>query len=46
VKAGDTLSAIATQQNVNGGWQSLYELNRQVVGADPNLIMPGQQLAL
>jgi resuscitation-promoting factor RpfA len=46
VKAGDTLSTIATQQNVKGGWQSLYQLNRQVVGADPNLIMPGQQLAL
>ncbi len=46
VKAGDTLSVIAEQQNIKGGWQSLYQLNRQVVGADPNLIMPGQQLAL
>jgi LysM repeat protein len=46
VKAGDSLSVIAEQQNVKGGWQSLYELNRQVVGADPNLIMPGQHLAL
>jgi hypothetical protein len=46
VKAGDTLSAIADQQNVTGGWSSLYERNRPVVGADPNLIMPGQQLAL
>jgi hypothetical protein len=46
VKAGDTLSVIAEHQNVTGGWQSLYSLNRQVIGADPNLIMPGQQLAL
>lgn len=46
VKAGDSLSVIADQQDVKGGWQSLYEINRQVVGADPNLIMPGQQLAL
>jgi LysM repeat protein len=46
VQAGDTLSTIAEQQGVNGGWQALYELNRQVVGADPNLILPGQQLAL
>jgi hypothetical protein len=46
VKAGDTLSGIAEQQSTKGGWQSLYELNRQLIGADPNLIMPGQQLAL
>ncbi len=46
VKAGDTLSGIAEQQSVKGGWQSLYELNRQLIGADPNLIMPGQQLTL
>jgi LysM repeat protein len=46
VKAGDTLSEIAQQQAFKGGWESLYELNRQVVGGDPNLIMPGQQLAL
>jgi LysM repeat protein len=46
VKPGDTLSQIAAQQTVNGGWQTLYQLNRQVVGADPDLIMPGQQLAL
>jgi resuscitation-promoting factor RpfA len=46
VKAGDTLSGIADQQGVQNGWESLYELNRQVIGADPDMILPGQQLAL
>jgi hypothetical protein len=46
VRAGDTLASIAAHQNVPGGWQSLYELNRKVLGADPNLIVPGQQLSL
>ncbi|MGC5321475.1 transglycosylase family protein [Micromonospora arida] len=46
VKAGDTLSEIAADQRVAGGWQALYEGNRQVVGADPGLIFPGQRLSL
>ncbi|MFR9721743.1 transglycosylase family protein [Streptomyces sp. MS19] len=46
VVSGDTLSGIAATQGVRGGWQSLYELNRQVVGGDPDLIFPGQRLAL
>ncbi|MET8268231.1 transglycosylase family protein [Micromonospora arida] len=46
VKAGDTLSEIAADQRVAGGWQALYEDNRQVVGADPGLIFPGQRLSL
>jgi hypothetical protein len=46
VQVGDSLSTIAERQSITGGWQALYELNRQVVGADPNLILPGQQLAL
>jgi LysM repeat protein len=46
VQAGDTLSTIAAHQSITGGWQALYELNRQVVGTDPDLILPGQQLAL
>jgi nucleoid-associated protein YgaU len=44
VVAGDTLSKIATTQNVVGGWQALYEKNKQFIG-DPNLIVPGQTLA-
>jgi nucleoid-associated protein YgaU len=46
VRAGDTLSTIAERLGVKGGWRSLYELNREVVGADPDLILPGQQLSL
>ncbi|MFB7910751.1 peptidoglycan DD-metalloendopeptidase family protein [Kitasatospora sp. NPDC056076] len=46
VVSGDTLSKIADAKNVEGGWHALYEQNRSVVGADPNLIFPGQQLAL
>ncbi|MEU8163515.1 transglycosylase family protein [Micromonospora parva] len=46
VKSGDTLSEIAAEQRVAGGWQALYEDNRQVVGADPGLIFPGQRLSL
>lgn len=46
VRSGDSLYAIASRQDVDGGWQRLYERNRQVVGADPDLIIPGQRLAL
>ncbi|WP_405763029.1 transglycosylase family protein [Streptomyces sp. NBC_00045] len=46
VAPGDSLSAIATGQHVEGGWQALYETNRATVGGDPNLIFPGQRLTL
>ncbi|MEU6342905.1 transglycosylase family protein [Streptomyces sp. NPDC046977] len=46
VVSGDTLSGIAEEQDVHGGWSRLYEANRPVVGADPDLIFPGQELAL
>ncbi|SOB80073.1 M23 family metallopeptidase [Streptomyces sp. 1331.2] len=46
VVSGDTLSKIADAKRVEGGWQALYEQNRSVVGANPNLIFPGQQLAI
>lgn len=46
VKAGDTLSEIATDQGVKGGWQTLARLNRSVVGEDPDLIFPGEKLRL
>ncbi|MEU3410711.1 transglycosylase family protein [Streptomyces sp. NPDC006658] len=43
---GDTLSGIAGEQRVPGGWRSLYAGNRATIGADPDLIMPGQRLSL
>jgi hypothetical protein len=46
VRSGDTLSTIATKQHVSGGWSALYHLNKAVIGADPNRIRVGQQLAL
>lgn len=46
VTPGDSLSAIARDERVGGGWQRLYEINRKVVGGDPDLIHPGQRLTL
>ncbi|MFK0180310.1 transglycosylase family protein [Streptomyces xanthochromogenes] len=43
---GDSLSLIAERERVQGGWPHLYAENRTVVGADPNLIRPGQHLTL
>ncbi|MFF9690055.1 transglycosylase family protein [Streptomyces sp. NPDC014623] len=46
VARGDSLSGIASAERVQGGWQRLYTANRAVVGADPDLILPGQRLTL
>ncbi|CAL9650184.1 transglycosylase family protein [Streptomyces griseomycini] len=43
---GDTLSGIAADERVRNGWRGLYEANRSTIGADPDLIVPGQRLAL
>jgi LysM repeat protein len=45
VHQGDTLTSIAREQGVTGGWQAIYNANRGAVG-DANLIRPGQQLTL
>ncbi|GAA2300305.1 transglycosylase family protein [Streptomyces kunmingensis] len=46
VIGGDTLSAIADTRKVPGGWERLYSANRKTIGADPDLIIPGQRLAM
>ncbi|MEU9984328.1 transglycosylase family protein [Streptomyces sp. NPDC050856] len=46
VARGDSLSGIADEQRVRGGWRSLYTQNRSVIGDDPDLIIPGQRLSL
>lgn len=46
VVRGDSLSRIADAQKVRGGWRGLYAANRRTVGADPDLILPGQRLKL
>ncbi|MER6026188.1 transglycosylase family protein [Streptomyces sp. NPDC001851] len=46
VHYGDTLSGVARQADVAGGWQRLYDANRNVIGPDPDVICPGQRLIL
>ncbi|WP_342742793.1 transglycosylase family protein [Streptomyces indicus] len=46
VRPGDSLWGIADEQQVEGGWSALYGGNRLVIGDDPNLILPGQDLDL
>ncbi|MFB8755913.1 transglycosylase family protein [Streptomyces nigra] len=45
VVKGDTLSAIAADHDVKGGWEKLFKLNKDIV-QDADLIYPGQQLHL
>ncbi|MFE2277296.1 transglycosylase family protein [Streptomyces sp. NPDC059454] len=45
VVKGDTLSSIAAERDVKGGWAELFELNDDIVD-DADLIYPGQQLHL
>lgn len=45
VQPGDTLSAIAQQAYGDGNqWPVIYNANFKVIGSDPNLIRPGEQL--
>jgi LysM repeat protein len=44
VREGDTLSTIGARHGTS--WQRLYAANKSVIGGDPNLIVPGQQLDL
>ena len=46
VVSGDSLFKIANAHDVKGGWQSLYQANKETVGDNPDLILPGQQLTL
>ena len=43
VKSGDSLRKIAQKQLGDGNrWKEIYELNKDTVGSNPNLIYPGQ----
>ena len=44
VAAGDTLSVIAAEFAVRGGWPALYAANRRAVGPDPDVIHAGTVL--
>ncbi|GAA2130282.1 transglycosylase family protein [Streptomyces synnematoformans] len=46
VRPGDTLSDIATEHSLEGGWSELYDGNRKSLGTDPDTIQPGQELEL
>ena len=44
VRKGDNLSKIAKKYNTT--WQKIYEDNKDVIGSNPNLIYPNQQLII
>src|SRR5882757_502510 len=44
VAAGDTLSGIAAEFTVRGGWPTLYAANQPAIGPGPNAIHPGTVL--
>jgi hypothetical protein len=48
VRAGDTLAGLAVTycHGVANDWTGFYHDNRKVIGANPNLIFPGQHLNL
>ncbi|GAB2873131.1 resuscitation-promoting factor protein RpfC [Streptomyces deserti] len=44
VRPGDSLWSISDSLDLSGGWRALYVENEKVIGADPDLIRPGQTL--
>jgi hypothetical protein len=47
VVKGDTLGALADRYLGNKErWKELYQINRDVIGSNPDLILPGQELRL
>ncbi|MGW1783082.1 LysM peptidoglycan-binding domain-containing protein [Streptomyces sp. NPDC002143] len=44
VQEGDSLVSIADSLGIDGGWRALYAENRDLIGADPSDIAPGQTL--
>lgn len=46
VVAGDSLSKIAAEHSVSGGWEQLYAANKSVIGDNPSIIRPGIKLNL
>lgn len=46
VQPGETLAGIARSYDVDGGWQRLYDLNKSLIGSDPNQLLPGAVLTV
>lgn len=44
VRSGDTLTKVAARHGTT--WQKVYAANKAVIGADPDLIVPGQRLEI
>jgi hypothetical protein len=45
IKAGDTLSSVASELKIEGGWQFLVEKNADFL-TNPDLIYPGHKIAI
>jgi LysM repeat protein len=46
VHSGDTLSGIAAEHHVPGGWESLYAANQKLIGQNPDMIYPGKRFTI
>ncbi|MFC4036031.1 transglycosylase family protein [Streptomyces polygonati] len=46
VRSGETLSGIAQDLGVDGGWPRLYRMNKAAIGPDPNRLRTGVVLTL
>jgi nucleoid-associated protein YgaU len=46
VHPGETLAGIAATYDVDGGWPKLYDLNKELVGDDPDVLKPGTVLTV
>ncbi len=46
VQPGDSLSSIARQFGIPGGWQEIYARNQALLAGNPDLVFPGEQLDL
>jgi len=44
--AAPVAKTTAPAANTKGSWQEIYNLNKTIIGANPNLIKPGQKLTL
>ena len=47
VESGENLSVIAEQELGDANrWREIYDLNKDLIGGNPDLIKPGQELRL
>lgn len=46
VQPGDTLSSIARKFSVAGGWETLYRINQEAIGPNPDIVHAGTRLQI